>query len=246
MLPNPPTSSPTQTGGVTNFWYPDYDTAWSIAGCSNKFPLPYPRKADRPNYSTQLACCKGAYGGQVSGACISQLPNPPTQSPTGQGGVWYPSFQIDGVGWQQGVCSTKRPVPNNVGPTYSTELACCKGAYPGQMTGACIANLPNPPTTSPTTLSGADWYPIFNIAGTAWADGTCDNSRPVPNNVGPTFSSEKACCAGSYFSQTSKACLCKADTCTGCECTGTGSSGRTALPRVSSTWAPRARQASRP
>ena len=92
MLPSPPTTSPTGLGGVLDFWYPDYDTAWNDAGCLNITPLPYTYKYDRPNYSTQIACCKGAYSGQVSGSCLIKLENPPTTSPTGSGGAnfWYP------------------------------------------------------------------------------------------------------------------------------------------------------------
>ncbi len=39
---------------MADFWYPDYDTAWSVAGCSNKLPLPYRNKNDRPNYYSQV------------------------------------------------------------------------------------------------------------------------------------------------------------------------------------------------
>ena len=34
---------------------------------------PAPSHKTRPTYDTQLACCKGAYGGQQSGTCLSQL-----------------------------------------------------------------------------------------------------------------------------------------------------------------------------
>ena len=63
------------------FWYPDYNTAWSEAGCSNKLPLPFHNPKDRPRYDTQLECCQNSYGNQVSGKCLSQLPSPPSQSP---------------------------------------------------------------------------------------------------------------------------------------------------------------------
>ena len=41
--------------------YPDYETAWSDAGCLNTMPIPFNR-GDRPEYDTHLACCKAAYG----------------------------------------------------------------------------------------------------------------------------------------------------------------------------------------
>ena len=72
-----PTDSPTSvaelgTGstGTAGFFYPDCDTAWSEATCLNTLPLPYMFEGDRPTYPTMLACCKGAYGGQMSGEFI--------------------------------------------------------------------------------------------------------------------------------------------------------------------------------
>ena len=41
-------------------YYADYAAPWPIAGCKNN--------------ATQLECCKGAFGGQISGACIMGLP----------------------------------------------------------------------------------------------------------------------------------------------------------------------------
>ena len=38
-------------------------------------------------FDTQLACCKGAFGGQPSGKCLSELESPPTTSPTNPGGL---------------------------------------------------------------------------------------------------------------------------------------------------------------
>ena len=86
---NPPTTFPTLSGGLAGFWYPDYDTAWPDAGCLDTLPLalPYANANDRPTYSTRLECCKGAYGGQSSGKCLSELANPPTTSPTLSGGM---------------------------------------------------------------------------------------------------------------------------------------------------------------
>lgn len=132
QLATPPTTSPTGSGGL-DFFYPDYDTAWSVAGCLNTRPLPYKNKNDRPSYSTMIACCKGAYGGQMSGACLAQLPNPPTTSPTSGGGlkVFY------SLGWTVGTCSNARPLPNNSGPTFSSKQACCNTAFAGQTNHDC-------------------------------------------------------------------------------------------------------------
>jgi hypothetical protein len=33
-------------------------------------------------YDTQLACCKAAFGGQTTNACVMGLPNPPTARPS--------------------------------------------------------------------------------------------------------------------------------------------------------------------
>merc|ERR1719428_1642181 len=138
-LESPPTTSPTNPGGLTNFWYPDYDTAWSIAGCKNTLPLPYNNPNDRPNYDTHIACCKGAYAGQVSGACLSELESPPTTSPTNEGNTgsdYYPDYSLP---WPEGKCINKLPVPSGR-PTYSTKIACCNGAYGGQVSQTCMGD----------------------------------------------------------------------------------------------------------
>ena len=75
QLESPPTISPTSAGGL-DVYYPDYDTAWDKAACVNTRPMP----SGRPIFSTMIACCKGAYGGQMSGYCLSQAV--PTLSPT--------------------------------------------------------------------------------------------------------------------------------------------------------------------
>ena len=65
-------------------WFPNYSVAWTIgrkyhtvAGCSNSRPLPF-TVGSRPVYDSQLECCKMAYGGQSSDACVNALPQPPT------------------------------------------------------------------------------------------------------------------------------------------------------------------------
>ncbi|EJK73503.1 hypothetical protein THAOC_04872, partial [Thalassiosira oceanica] len=128
----PASSSPTESitngeGGLNR----NYDTAWTSAGCLNTLPLPYNNIKDRPNYSSQLECCKAAYAGQMSGACLSKLGSPPTTSPTNMGNTgshYYPDY---GTAWYDAGCINKLPVPSGR-PTYTSHLACCKGAYGGQ------------------------------------------------------------------------------------------------------------------
>jgi hypothetical protein len=175
-LPNPPTKSPSSapTGspitadGTAGFWYADYDTAWTVAGCKNTLPLPYANVDDRPNYPTQLECCNAAYGGQGSGACLGGLPSPPTAAPSsapsksptppapsgglttssaptgspitadGTAGFWYADYD---TAWTIAGCKNTLPLPYaNVAdrPNYPTQLECCEAAYGGQASNACI------------------------------------------------------------------------------------------------------------
>jgi hypothetical protein len=99
-------------------------------------PLPF-GTGGRPTYDSMLACCKGAYAGQSSGACLASLPNPPTQSPTGSGGldVYYPNY----LNWASGKCINDRPLPNGR-PSYGTQQACCSGAYGGQTSNNCMCD----------------------------------------------------------------------------------------------------------
>ncbi|EJK70750.1 hypothetical protein THAOC_07863, partial [Thalassiosira oceanica] len=121
--------------GVGTEWYPDYSSAWSDAGCLNTLPKPF-NDGDRPVYATQLECCKAAYGGQSSGKCLSELASPPTTSPTSAGGadVYYPNYSKS---WAEATCINDNPVPSGR-PTYSTQSACCSGAYGGQTSQACV------------------------------------------------------------------------------------------------------------
>ena len=144
----PITKSPTTEAGQGGGWYADYGTPWPNAGCKNTIPLPVYATMF---YTTQLACCKAAFGGQYSGACIKGLPNPPTSKPTittaaNQSNSWYADY---GTPWLTGGCKNTLPLPNHAIIIYSSQLKCCKGAYGGQMSNACIKGLPNPPTKSP-------------------------------------------------------------------------------------------------
>ena len=166
-------------------YYADYSTPWPAAGC--KDTLPHPISA-AVFYATQLECCKGAFGGQTSGACIKGLPNPPTLIPTittvaGQGGGWYADYN---TAWSNAGCKNALPLPNHAIIVYISQLECCKGAYNGQISNACIKGLPNPPTSMPTiapttvapttklptTLAGlgGGWYADY---GTTWPNAGC-------------------------------------------------------------------------
>lgn len=67
-------------------WHPNYSAGWSKGYCS------YRSDCNSPGYTTQLACCKGAYVGQTSNYCINGLPEPPTLSPTDVGMYRYFDF----------------------------------------------------------------------------------------------------------------------------------------------------------
>ncbi|EJK46745.1 hypothetical protein THAOC_34574 [Thalassiosira oceanica] len=184
-------------------FYPDYKKGWPDGGCINTLPVP----SGRPLYSSRLACCKGAYAGQSSGVCLSQLEAPPTTSPTSTGGldVYYPDYDSP---WNSAACINTRPLPSGR-PSYASMLACCKLAYAGQVSGACLSQLESPPTTSPTLSGGVVdfWYPDY---GTPYSNAGCLNTLPLPYQKGgrPSYSTHEACCAGAYAGQVSKACVC--------------------------------------
>ena len=196
-LASPPTSSPTGSDGL-DVWYPDYDQDWTDATCINEGPIPN----GRPTYDTMLACCKAAYSGQSSGACLQALPSPPSSSPTGADGldVWYADYDQD---WTNGVCINEGPVPNGR-PVYDSMLACCKGAYSGQLSGACIQALPTPPTSSPTSLSNLPFFPVWS----GWESGHCDNdpSKMTTGNA-YTFDTQAECCDKFFPNQATGACM---------------------------------------
>ena len=63
----------------TAAWHPIYSAGWSKGYCH------YTIDCNSPSYDTEVDCCNGAYKGQTSGYCYSQLDNPPTISPTDVG-----------------------------------------------------------------------------------------------------------------------------------------------------------------
>lgn len=81
--------------------------------------------------------------GQVSGKCLSQLPSPPTTSPTGSDGLdfYYPDYD---TAWNRATCKNDAPMPflnKNDRPNYSSKEACCTGAYGGQSSHACMCDV---------------------------------------------------------------------------------------------------------
>ena len=210
-LPNPPTQSPTGPDGLA-VYYPDYSMAWSIGICKNDRPQPN----GYPTYDTELECCKASYEGQASAACLNNLPNPPTGSPTGPDlDVYYPDTSL---GWPEGTCTNARPLPNNV-RTFPTMLDCCKGSFAGQVSAACLGNLPNPPTASPSETGPLGvYYADYKLP---WPSGKCINDRPLPSGR-PTYGTQEVCCISAYGGQQSDVCMCDANPCHSCKCPGIG------------------------
>ena len=98
------------------------------------------RRCNSPSYSSEVACCNGAYKGQVSGVCFNSLPDPPTGSPTDLGeGVYYPDYSTD---WVDAKCINDRPWPFTEGgrPTYTNMKDCCDRAYAGQSSSKSVLN----------------------------------------------------------------------------------------------------------
>jgi hypothetical protein len=188
------------TCGTVASWHPNYSLGWSQGKCE------FTTTCNSPSYATNLACCKGAYPGQQSNFCISQLANPPTNAPTPTSaptklgeGTYYPDYTL---AWTSGICINTTPIPSGR-PTYSSMLACCKAAYSGQLSGACIAALPNKPTSAPTKVGEGTFYPDYTLP---WPEGKCISTTPIPSGR-PTYSSMLACCKAAYLGQLSGACF---------------------------------------
>ena len=224
-------SAPTPANPNNGKFYADYSTPWPNAGCTNT--LPHPSSAT-VFYDTQLACCKAAFGGQTSNACVMGLPNPPTANPSvapttvapttkspttvaGQGGGWYADYA---TAWPNAGCKNTTLLPVYATMFYPTQLACCKAAFGGQTSNACIQGLPNPPTAkpsvapttvapttkSPTTVAGqgGGWYADYS---TAWPNAGCKNTTPLPIHATMFYPTQLACCKAAFGGQTSNACV---------------------------------------
>lgn len=119
------------SGDLTPAWHPTYDVGWSRGYC--RFTV----DCDSPSYPSQLKCCQIAYAGQVSGHCLTTLPNPPTSSPVDADGglpIYYPNYDEN---WSDGYCVNTLPMPSGR-PTFASELECCKRAYGGQISGKSL------------------------------------------------------------------------------------------------------------
>ena len=94
--------------------------------------MPDASKADcnSPGYKSKLACCDGQYGGQVSGACKVDFANPSTTTTK-----WYTNY---GMSWGIAGCKAAFQYPSYVSTFYDNQPDCCKGAYRGQRSGACL------------------------------------------------------------------------------------------------------------
>lgn len=110
-------------------WHPNYSAGWLDGYCT------FTIDDDTPSYESELACCRGAYAGQVSGRCLSKLPRPPTSSPVEEDGAtgvwWYPLYDRQ---YTDGYCVNRLPIPNGR-VKYPSNEECCSGAYLGQSSG---------------------------------------------------------------------------------------------------------------
>jgi len=168
-------------------WHPDYDIAWSAAGCI------LTADCDSPGYDTEQECCKGSYGGQTSGACSGK---PATTQ-------WYADY---GAPWPNAGCKSDWPYPNYAAVFFNSELECCKSAFGGQTSGACVGGLPNSPTMAPINTGGVGgkWYADY---ATPWSNAGCKNTAPYPTYASNFFSSQLACCKAAFGGQVSGACI---------------------------------------
>lgn len=193
---------------ITSYWHPTYSAGWTKGYCS------FSKQCNNPRYDTQLECCESAYPGQISGHCLSLVPEserPPVPE------TYYPKYDEK---WEDGYCVNDRPVPGgeNGRPQYDTMVECCEGAYGSQLSKACHAKLPpgERPTGSPTTLLGKSqvdvYYPDYD---TEWSKAGCTNAKPqekhghtmVPCRDRPCYETALECCKGAYAGQMSGACM---------------------------------------
>ena len=97
---------------------------------------------------------------------------------------------------------------------YNSQLECCKLAYAGQTSKACLAGLPEGlrPTSSPTGPNGPGWYNNQNDGDAAVRVCTQETPRPQWGTSGD-YDSLLECCNKEFGWQTSKACYCEATQC---------------------------------
>lgn len=168
-----------------NKWYPDYNSIWALGKCDNISPAP----SGRPHHNSQSECCKMAYGGQASGACVGY-----TTSTVSKLETYYPDYNVD---WSLGKCSNAYPAPGGR-PQYNSQKECCEKAYAGQSSLACISDVP---LATENTIG--EFYPNYN---SLFSKGICTNEAPLPQGR-PIYSSQAECCEFAYRGQASGACV---------------------------------------
>lgn len=156
-----PSSSP-MDGDVLDVYYPDNGV------CINDHPLPY----RRPTFSTMVACCKTAYGGQISGKCLSKLPSPPTSSPSIRSDD-LPSPSPSSLPSINTTSKNELPAPPTYSPPnsiFEADELSDKNNKNNKNTSEPKNKNPLPTSSSTTTLSDTD-----------------SERRPPPNNPPTTF-----------------------------------------------------------
>lgn len=193
-------SSRTTTTTIDKVVHSDLDPQ-AIALAETTDVHPHLAAADNPKQEQQNERKLNVDGsGSFVGNCwVPEGKDPPAEA-------WHPTYL---VGWTNGYCQFNLDCNS---PSYSSELACCKGAYSGQRGSNCLNSLPNPPTGSPTDLGEGVYYPDY---GTLWSKATCKNDLPWsfgPNDR-PTYTNMKDCCDNAYAGQVSGECLCPVLSC---------------------------------
>ena len=121
----------------TNKWYPVYGHDFNQGTCSSTASVPN----GIISFYSQIECCKRAFAGQSSGACMFSLPTSISKSIKVE---WYPVYNDHTCI----ISTTTSPRPHGV-PGYETQLDCCIAEYRHGRDGdptKCFASMPNPPT----------------------------------------------------------------------------------------------------
>ena len=138
--------------------YRNYSQPWPTSGCVQK------ADCDSPGYADQATCCAAHYGGQTGGDCSNVI------ATTNQiAGKYYADYATP---WPTAGCKNTLPHPIYATVFYTTQLECCKGAFGGQKSEACIKGIPtNPPTSTPS------------VAPTTKSNAVCLSATMLPSNA---------------------------------------------------------------
>jgi len=175
---------PLSSSNYYYYLYRDYSQPWSKSGCIQV------ADCDSPGYADRATCCAVQYGGQTDGACSTAGGTTATPTANPNNGKFYADYSTP---WPNAGCMNTVPHPNYATMFYTTQLECCKAAFYGQTSNACVMGLPNPPTAkpsvAPTTVApttklpttaagqGGGWYADY---GTPWPNASCKNTTPLP------------------------------------------------------------------